>query len=259
VAVVAALVTLLALVLLVVFLLPMAAEQRQQHRADEYVEPAPSFEPGKPAFVVQIPAIGLNQVVVSGSEPAELRGGPGWRNGTASPGQGNTVVLGHSTLWGAPFGRLADVPAGSVISVRTTDGRVYRYRVDKVRTVRNADDAPMRQSGPKRLTLVTSAGGPFDTDRVVVVAGIAGSPPAVPKEYKAEVQRGEPGPYDDRPPGDALLLVSGFLVVAMGIWGALAFRGRRSFLAIALVAGPTIALGTVLVLFHLDAFLPSTF
>ena len=114
------------------FLLPLAAGQRQQQRADQYVEPSPTFEPGEPAFVVQIPAIGLNQVVVSGSEPAELRGGPGWRNGTASPGQGNTVVLGRSTLSGAPFGRVDDVPAGSVISVRTIDGRVYRYRVDRV-------------------------------------------------------------------------------------------------------------------------------
>lgn len=258
-AVVAGVVALLVLVLLVVFLLPLAAGQRQQQRVDQYVEPSPTFEPGEPAFVVQIPAIGLNQVVVSGSEPAELRGGPGWRNGTASPGQGNTVVLGRSTLWGAPFGRLEDVPAGSVISVRTIDGRVYRYRVDRVRTVDDDDEAPMRQSGPKRLTLVTSAGGPFDTDRVVLVAGIAGRPPAVPEDYEADVQRGDPGPYDDRPPGDALLLVSGVMVAALGVWGALAFRGRRSFLAIALVAGPTIALGIVLVLFHLDAFLPTTF
>jgi LPXTG-site transpeptidase (sortase) family protein len=258
-AIVAGVVTLLLLVLLVVFLLPLAANQRQQQRADRYVAPSPTFEPGEPAFVLQIPSIGLNQVVVSGAEPSELRGGPGWRNGSASPGQGNTVVLGHSTLWGAPFGRIADVPAGSVISVRTTDGRVYRYRVDRVRTVPNDDQAPMRQSGPKRLTLVTSAGGPFDTDRVVLVAGSAGRPPAVPEDYEATIQRGDPGPYDDRPPGDALLLVSGMAVAVLGIWGALAFRGRRSFLAIALVAGPTIALGVVLVLFHLDAFLPTTF
>lgn len=256
---VAAVLVLLALVVAVVFLLPLAAEQRQSQRADAYVEPSPTFEPGAPAFVVQIPAIGLNLVAVTGAGPADLRGGPGWRDGTASPGQGNTVVLGHSTLWGAPFGRIDDVPAGSIISVRTIDGRVYRYKVDRVRTVQGDDDTPMRQSGPQRLTLVTSAGGPFDSDRTVLVARSVGSPPEVPEDYRAEVLRGDPGPYDDRAPGDTVLLLTGFVVVAIGVWGALAFRGRRSTMVIALVAGPTIALGAVLVLFHLDAFLPTTF
>lgn len=258
-AVVAAVVVALVLVLLVVFLLPMSSAQRQHQRSDRYVDPAPTYRDGQPAFLLQIPAIGLDQVVVSGSTPADLRGGPGWRTGTASPGQGNTVVLGHSTLWGAPFGSIAEVPAGSVISVRTTDGRVYRYRVDKVSTVKDGNDKPLDQGGPERLTLVTSAKGPFDTSRTVLVAGIAGRPPEVPEDYQVEVDEGAPSPYDDRPAGAAVLLVGGLLVLGMGIWGALAFRGRRSFLAIALVAGPTIALGVVLVLFNVDALIPTTF
>jgi sortase A len=257
--VVASVVVALVLVVAVVFLLPLAADQRQSQRGDEYAEPSPTFEPGAPAFVVQVPAIGMNLVAVAGAGPSELRGGPGWRDGSASPGQGNTVVLGHSTLWGAPFGRLDEVPAGSIVSVRTIDGRVYRYKVDRVRTVANDDEVPLRQSGPMRLTLVTSAGGPFDSDRTVLVARSVGSPPEVPQDYEAEVLRGDPGPYDDRAAGDTVLLLTGFVVVALGVWGGLSFRGRRSAPAIALVAGPTVALGLVLVLFHLDAFLPTTF
>jgi hypothetical protein len=91
------------------------------------------------------------------------------------------------------------------------------------------------------------------------VAGIAGRPPEVPEDYQVEVDDADPGAYDDRPAGAAVLLVGGLLVMAMGVWGALAFRGRRSFLAIALVAGPTIALGVVLVLFNFDALIPTTF
>lgn len=257
--VIAGFVSLVVAATLVVFLLPLSAEQRQQHRRDTYAEPAPRFLAGEAAFLLQIPAIGLDQVVVRGSEPARLRGGPGWREGTASPGQGNTVVLAHSTLWGSPFGGLRDLPAGTTISVRTRDGRIYGYRVTRVRTVPGDRTAVMRQAGPSRLTLVTSAGGPVDQSRVVVFAESAGSRPAVPRAYRADLQRGNPGPFDDRPPGDLVMFVAGFFVAGFGIWGAAAFRGRRSPGAIALVAGPAIALGVVLVLFHLDSVLPTTF
>jgi LPXTG-site transpeptidase (sortase) family protein len=252
-------IVLVVLAALVMFLLPLAAEQRQQQRADAYTEPSPRYRLGEPAFVLQIPAIGVNQVVVWGANPTELRGGPGWRRGTAGPGQGNTVVQGHSTLWDATFASLSDLPASSIISVRTIDARVYRYRVTKVRTVPDDRTAPMRQAGPRRLTIVTSAGGPFNTHRVVATAESIGASPEVPRQYRVRVQRGDPGPYDDRPPGDLFLLVGGLVVCGLGVWGAWSFRNRRSALAIAMVAGPSIALGLVLVLFNLDAFLPTTF
>jgi hypothetical protein len=168
-------------------------------------------------------------------------------------------VQGHSTLWDATFASLSDLPASSIISVRTIDARVYRYRVTRVRTVPDDRTAAMRQVGPNRLTIVTSAGGPFNTHRVVATAESIGNSPAVPKDYRVRIQRGDPGPFDDRPPGAAFLMVGGLAVCALGVWGAWSFRNKRSALAIAMVAGPSIALGVVLVLFNLDAFLPTTF
>lgn len=258
-ALVALIVVTVVAVLLIVFLLPMAAAQRQDQRADEYLQPTPTYVAGKPAFVLQIPSIDLNEVVILGASPADLRGGPGWRSGTASPGDGNTVVLGHSTLWGSSFGRLGDVPAGSIVSVRTVDGRVYRYRVDKVRNVAGSDEAPMAQKGSSRLTLVTSSGGPFDSGRTVLSATPTRTRAEVPEDYVVDIDTGAPGPYDDRAPGDLLLLIGGLMLVGTGVWAALSMRARRGILAVALVAGPTVALGIVLVLFHLDAFLPTTF
>lgn len=246
-------------VLLVVFLLPLAASERQGQRTDQYLDPTPTFVKGQPAFVLQIPAIDLNEVVVWGSLPADLRGGPGWRLGTASPGSGNTVVLGHSTLWGASFGRLADVPAGSIISVRTIDGRVYRYRVDKVRDVAGSDVTPMQQTGSSRLTLVTSSGGPFSSGRTVLSASPTRTRAEVPEDYEVDVDTDDPGPYDDRSAGDVLLLLGGLALIGIGVWAGLSLRSRRGMLAVALVAGPTVALGIVLVLFHLDALIPTTF
>lgn len=247
-------------VMLLVFLLPLSAQARQQHLRDEYREPAPSVANGEAALLLQIPAIGLDQVVTRGAEPAQLQGGPGWREGSAPPGQGNTVILGHLTLWSYPFGNLADLQGGSRIYVRTRDDRVYLYKVTKVEQVSGDATEVMQASGPNRITLITSAGGPFDSRRTVVQATAAGPQPEVPEDQRVPVSdTKQVGSFDERPPGGAALLVVGFLVVAVGVVAARDLRRRYSVAVAVLVAGPAMALGVVLVLFHLDAFLPVTY
>ena len=258
-AVVATVAGLMVCALLVVFLLPLSGRQRQQHRADEYQTAQSRLVAGDPAFVLQIPAIGLNTVAVKGAEPSLLRGGPGWREGSAAPGQGNTVVLGHSTLWEYSFGRLADLRGGARVYLRTRDGRVYRYKVNRVRTVPDGRTSVMDPGGPVRLTLVTSAGGPLDSSRTVVQAQADGPQPEVPARSRVKLVRGDQGSFDERGPGGLVLLLSGLLVVAIGAFGFVELRRRYQLPTVLVVAGPAIALGIVLVLFNLDAFLPITF
>lgn len=251
---------LLLFVMLVVFLLPLAAQQRQQHLRDEYRDPAPTVANGEAALLLQIPVLGLDQVVTRGAEPAQLQGGPGWREGSAPPGQGNTVILGHSTLWSYPFGNLSDLQGGARIFLRTRDDRVYLYKVTKVEQVDADATEVMQASGPTRLTLITSAGGPFDSRRTVVQATAAGRQPEVPDDQRVPVSDTKQlGAFDERPPGGALLLLAGFLLVAVGVVAARDLRTRYSVGVAVLVAGPAAALGVVLVLFHLDAFLPITY
>ncbi|UDY37920.1 sortase [Dermatobacter hominis] len=248
-----------AFALLVVFLLPAFARVRQTHRADEYTQADPRLTSGDPAFALQIPAIGFNEVVVTGATPELLRGGPGWREGSATPGQGNTVVLGHSTLWGYSFGRLKDLTSGSLVYARMRDGRVYVYKVTSVKEVDGDDTDVLDPTGPSRMTLVTSAGGPFDSRRVVVQAAKDGTQPAVPDDQRVRLVKGDQGGFDGRGAGGLVLLVGGAAVAALGVFGAVELRRRTSLVTTVVVAGPAVALGVGLVLFHLDSFLPMTY
>jgi len=257
---VAVIAALLGLWALDIYAVPAAARARQQHRVDEYQDPSARVKVGDAALLMQVPALQLNQVVVKGASPELLRGGPGWRQGSAAPGAGNTVVMGRSTRWSHPFARLADVPKKSVIYLRTRDARVYRYSVVSVRTVDGGRTSVMDPAGPSRLTLVTSAAGPFDSHRTVVVAKAVGSQPKVPKSFREpERTLNQLGPFDERGAGGLLLLLSGFLVAALGVVGVLELRQRYSMLTVVVVAGPALVLGVVLVLFNLDAFLPITY
>jgi LPXTG-site transpeptidase (sortase) family protein len=259
-AVIAVVLALLALWAVDVYLVPAAGRVRQDHRAAEYQEPARRVGVGDPALLLQVPALQLDQVVVKGATPALLQGGPGWREGSAPPGTGNTVVLGRSTRWTYPFAQLSKVPKGATIYLRTRDGRVYKYQVKSVKRLRSGLTSVMDPTGRNRLTLVTSAGGPLDTSRTVVVATGVGTPVPTPKAFSEPVRKlTDLGPFDERGPGGLLLLLAGFVVVGLGVVGVLEMRGRYSTFTVCVVAGPALALGVVLVLFHLDAFLPITY
>ena len=259
-AVVAVVLAVLALWAVDVYLVPAAGRVRRQHRVEEYQQPARTVGVGDAALLLQVPALRLDQVVVRGATPALLEGGPGWREGSAPPGTGNTVVLGRSTRWTHPFAQLSKVPKGASIYLRTRDGRVYKYQVLYVKRLRSGLTSVMDPTGRNRVTLITSAGGPFDTHRTVVVAKGVGTPVPTPKAFREPVRKlADLGPFDERGAGGLLLLLAGFVVVGLGVVGVLEMKGRYSTFTVAVVAGPALALGVVLVLFHLDAFLPITY
>jgi len=260
VAVLAALAGILVFALLVVFLLPESAEVRQQHLRDEYREPTTEVAVGEAALLLQIPVLGLDQVVTRGAEPVQLRGGPGWREGSAPPGQGNTVILGHSTLWNYPFGQLDALAGGNRIFLRTRDDRVYVYKVTEVTTVGGDATDVMQADGPTRLTLITSAGGPFSSKRLVVKAAASGPQPEVPEDAAVAVSdTDDVGSFDERPATGAVLLVAGIAVAVAGAFALRNLRRRYSAGVAFVVGGPVVAIGVVLVLFNLNSFLPVTY
>ena len=59
---------------------------------------------GQPVGEIRIPKIGINQIMVEGTNTQDLRKGPGHYTGTPLPGQaGNASVAGHRTTYGHPF------------------------------------------------------------------------------------------------------------------------------------------------------------
>lgn len=79
---------------------------------------------------LRIPAIGLDVTLVEGVRRRDLKKGPGHLTGTPVPGQpGNSVISGHRTTYGAPFGSLNELAPGDRIEVDTAIGtHLYEVR-----------------------------------------------------------------------------------------------------------------------------------
>lgn len=115
---------------------------------------------GSSIAYIEIPEIGLRQVVVEGTTAGNLFTGPGHRRDTPLPGQeGVSVMLGRRAAFGGPFGRIHALPTGALIRVTTGQG-TFDYRVSGVR--REGDPAPTApKAGASRLLLATADGRPF--------------------------------------------------------------------------------------------------
>lgn len=129
---------------------------------------------------LSIPAIGVDQYVVSGTATADLDKGPGHYTGTAMPGQeGNVVIAGHRTTHGAPFNRLGDVVVGDKIILTTLSGANLTYVVSQAPTpVSPSDVAILNDFGDNRVTLTTCNPEFSATQRLIVVAELAQNGPA---------------------------------------------------------------------------------
>lgn len=123
---------------------------------------------GTPVAILEIPRIGVRQVVVEGTTASALMSGPGHRRDTPLPGQGGTsVIAGRRAAYGGPFRSIDELRAGDTVAVTTGQGRSSF----EVLGVRRAGDPlpPPLSSGQGRLTLVTADGpafGPTDILRV---------------------------------------------------------------------------------------------
>ncbi|MDP4689161.1 MAG: sortase [Candidatus Nanopelagicales bacterium] len=141
------------------------------------------LQPGAAIAILEIPDIGLQEVVVEGTTSTVTQSGPGHKRDTVLPGQaGTSVIYGRQAAFGGPFGQVEILQPGMTI-VATTGQGVAEYRVIGVR--RPGDPIPaLLQSGEGRLTLVTAMGPRFmPTDLLRVdaelVSQVQPSPPRV--------------------------------------------------------------------------------
>lgn len=115
---------------------------------------------GVPLALLQIPAIGLQAVVLEGTTGQVLENGPGHLRDTPLPGQaGVSVVMGRRAAYGGPFSKLGTVNPGDEVTVITQQAR----SVYKVLDLRRGGDPspPPPAAGQGRLILVTADGAPF--------------------------------------------------------------------------------------------------
>lgn len=123
---------------------------------------------GDPVAYLEVPTIGLRQVVVEGTTPGALFDGPGHRRDTPLPGQeGVSIVMGRRAAFGGPFSRISELRAGDPIRITTGQGS-FEYEVLGVR--RDGDPVPeLPEAGESRVMLATADGAAFVPNGVLRV------------------------------------------------------------------------------------------
>ncbi|CCH28438.1 class E sortase [Actinosynnema sp. NPDC047251] len=118
------------------------------------------LDSGTPLGILEIPRLGVREVIGEGTSARALKSGPGHLRDTPMPGQaGGSVILGRRAGYGGPFAQLDKLTPGDVVKVTTGQGE-HTFRVQGTR---RAGD-PQRhvpQAGKGGLTLATADGSYF--------------------------------------------------------------------------------------------------
>jgi LPXTG-site transpeptidase (sortase) family protein len=235
-------------------------QSRQHHLAYEFGQPAPQVRSGEALLDLQIPAIGLNEIVSQGASAAALRSGPGHVEGTADiGGKGNAVLLGRRERYGGPFARLHQLEKGDRIAVQTRQSQVRNYRVTSVKHVPNSSSAPVAPTKRERLTLVTSDAGWVPSGRVVVVAEPVSAAP-----IRGAAAKGGPvsaGTLDQRPATLPLGLVVWLcvgLLIGLVVVAARELHRRYSTSVLLIALAPVTLVLFLIAVYSLDLVLAST-
>jgi sortase A len=123
---------------------------------------------GAPVAIIDIPALGVHEVVVEGTDSATLKSGPGHRRDTVLPGQaGTSIIMARAAAYGGPFSGIQGLQPGTEFSVITGQG----YHVYSVIGVRYAGDPGPAEpaEGIGRMVLETARGGPFTPSGILRV------------------------------------------------------------------------------------------
>jgi sortase A len=123
---------------------------RAERLADDF---AGKVETGNGIGRIKIGSIGVDIVVVQGTDTASLQKGPGHYPDTAFPGQGKTIgIAGHRTTYLAPFRKINDIADGDEITLEMPYG-TFVYEVQKHEIVDPSQIEIVDNVGYERLVL----------------------------------------------------------------------------------------------------------
>jgi len=126
---------------------------------------------------IRIGRIGLDMVVVQGTDHNTLKKGPGHYPGSGLPGQGHLVyVAGHRTTYLAPFAYIDDIRVGDYVAFDVPYGQ-FTYRVTRHYVVASNDVAALRDHGHELLRLQACHPRFFATHRYLVDAKLVSFTP----------------------------------------------------------------------------------
>ena len=117
-----------------------------------------------------VPRMGLNMVIVNGTDEESLKKGPGHYLGSALPGQGQLVyIAGHRTTYLAPFSKIDQLHKGDRVKV-VMPYATFVYRISGYRIVPADDLSVLRSRGHEVLELQACHPRFFATHRFIAFA-----------------------------------------------------------------------------------------
>ncbi|WP_051812686.1 sortase, partial [Kitasatospora sp. MBT63] len=172
--------------------------------------------PGTPVALLEIPQLGLREVIREGTAGGVLESGPGHRRDTPMPGQaGTSVVLGRQAGFGGPFGVLGSLRAGETFRVTTGQG-AHDYRVVAVRRAGDPVPAPVK-AGWSRLQLVTGDGPLYAPSGTLLVDADLLDDPATEDDVRPANPR--PLTTDALPAAERAMGTDGGAWIPLVLWG----------------------------------------
>lgn len=102
---------------------------------------------------LRIPALGVEEIVVNGTDAETLKRGPGRYLGSRMPGEGELVyIAGHRTTYGAPFSRIDHLRKGDRVFLELPYGTI-EYGITGHRIVPASQTSVLRSKGFEQLAL----------------------------------------------------------------------------------------------------------
>lgn len=155
----------------------LAIAARREHVAREAAAFRRDTHPGEAIGRIVIGRIGLNMVLVDGTDEASLKKGPGRDLRSYMPGQNRLVyIAGHRTTYLAPFSYINDIRVGDYIRLEMPYA-TFVYRMTTHRIVPANDMSVLRSPDHELLELQACHPRFFATHRYIVYAKLVAMTP----------------------------------------------------------------------------------
>jgi sortase A len=119
---------------------------------------------------LRVPRLGLNMMIVNGTDRDTLKKGPGRYLGSFMPGEGQLVyVAGHRTTYSAPFSRIESLRRGDPVTVELPYAR-FEYRITSHVVVPATALRVLRSQGREVLALQACHPRFFASERYIAYA-----------------------------------------------------------------------------------------
>jgi sortase A len=136
-----------------------------------------SLHTGDPVGRLKIGRVGLNMIVVQGTDHDTLKKGPGHYPTTGLPGEGRLIyVAGHRTTYLAPFSHIDSIRPGDYVSFELPYA-TFTYRVARHYVVRSSDTRVLVNRGVEMLRLQACHPRFFSSHRYIVDAKLVAMEP----------------------------------------------------------------------------------